>query len=356
MRLLSAIHRWAGAFIGLLLALLGLSGAILVWEGEWVTLPGASDPLAENAAQIAAITERAASSGDLSRITFASDEIGLHQLVFADGGGAYVRQDGTTVDRWADMWGRPELWLFDLHHYLFSGYVGEWVTGILGLAGVAFVITGLILWWRSRRTFAPTLLPKRFAPGPIVKHHRDLGVVTAPLLLLSMLTGSMMLFPAVSDALVGAEQRPAAEYRLAQPVGPAGALIHAKVMFPDAALRRISLPAEPGGSIAVRMRQPFEWTPNGRTQLTFAADGTVSVEDAAIANTSATVSEKFYPLHSAKVGGFAMKLLMTVSGLSLALLGALTTWSFWNRRSAARSRRRKQSTRAAAPQASSALS
>ena len=41
MKLISAIHRWAGAFLGLVLALLGLTGAILVWEGAWVMLPGA---------------------------------------------------------------------------------------------------------------------------------------------------------------------------------------------------------------------------------------------------------------------------------------------------------------------------
>ena len=341
MHLLSAIHRWAGAFIGLLLALMGLSGAILVWEGAWVTLPGAGDPLAEDARQIAAITQAAAADGDLSRITFASDEIGLHQLVFADGGGAYVAQDGSVVDRWDSLWGRPELWLFDLHHYLFAGPVGEWVTGLAGLCGLAFVVTGLILWWRCRRAFAPTLLPKRFAPGPIVKHHRDLGVITAPLLLLSMTTGVMMLFPAIWSALAGPEGRPKAEHRLAGPVTAASALIHAKSRFPDAMLRRISLPAEADGPIVVRMRQPFEWTPNGRTQLTYAADGLVSVENAAAANRSATVSEKFYPLHSARVGGVAMKLVMSVSGLALAILGSLATWSFWSRRSAARSRRRE---------------
>ena len=341
MRLLSAIHRWAGAFIGLLLALIGLSGAILVWEGEWVTLPGAGDPLAEDVRRIAAITGEAADRGDLSRITFASEEIGLHQLVYADGGGAYVSQNGSVVDQWADMWGRPELWLFDLHHYLFAGPAGEWVTGLAGIAGLAFAFTGLILWWRCRRAFAPTLLPKRFAPGPIVKHHRDVGVVTMPLLLLSITTGVMMLFPALGALIVGADERPAAEYRLPRPVSAAGALTLSKAMFPDAALRRIVLPQEPGGSTVIRMKQPFEWTPNGRTQLTFRSNGTVKVEDARLANSSASISEKFYPLHSAKVGGYALKLAMTVSGLALALLGSLATWSFWSRRASARSRRRR---------------
>ena len=332
MKLLSFLHRWAGGLIGLLLAVLGLSGAILVWEGSWIRLPGASDRVAEQPAQIAAIVERVAAEGAGARITFASDEIGLHQVIHADGSGAYVRQDGTIVDQWASMWERPELWLFDLHHHLFAGHTGETVTGIAGLAGLLFVITGLILWWRGRASFRPALLPKRFAPGPIVRHHRDIGVVVSPLLLISMTTGVMMLFAPIRDSVVGKEVRPETPAAAAaSTVGPAEAVVRAKVLFPDAMLRRISLPSEPGGDILVRMKQPFEWTPQGRTHITFAADGGVTVQDAAEANRSAGISEKLYPVHSAKVGGVAMRVLMTLSGLGLFVLGSFATYSFWLR-------------------------
>ncbi len=43
-----------------------------------------------------------------------------------------------------------------------------------------------------------------------------------------------------------------------------------------------------------------------------------------------------YPLHAAKVGGLAYRLLMTVSGLALTLLGTLTVWTFWFKRPGAR--------------------
>lgn len=332
MKLLSLLHRWAGGLVGLLLALLGLTGAILVWEGEWVRLPGAGDPVIEDVAAIAAITERAQAEGGLSRITFASEEIGLHELVFADGSGAYVRQDLTVVARWASDWERPELWLFDLHHHLFAGEIGKTVTGIAGIAGLLFVVTGLILWWRTRRKFKLRLLPERFRPGPIVHHHRDLGALAAPLLVVTMLTGIVMLFAPLRTALVGAEVRP--KEALETPAGfrAAEALALAKMRFPEASIRRITLPAKAGDSIAVRMRQPFEWTPNGRTQVSIAEDGKVTIEDAATANGSAWLSEKAYPVHSAKVGGLAWKLAMTLSGVALSILGSLATWSFWARR------------------------
>ncbi|MES2904939.1 MAG: PepSY-associated TM helix domain-containing protein [Pseudomonadota bacterium] len=341
MRLLSVIHRWTGGFIGLLLALLGLTGVILVWEGEWITLAGSSDAVVEDVAKLAEITEAASSGGKLSRITFASDEIGLHQLIYADGSGAYVRQNGVIVDQWASMWGRPELWLFELHHRLFAGETGEMVTGIAGVAGMLFVITGVTLWWRSRRAFRLRLLPTRLAPGPIVSHHRDLGLVTAPLLAVSMLTGLLMLFAPMRTALLGVEQRPKETINVVPRSSAAQVLRLAKARFPRAELRRVTLAARPGDPIAVRMRQAFEWTPHGRTQISVAANGAVTIEDAVVANRSASLTEKIYPTHSAKVGGLGWRLAMTASGFALTLLGSLAMWSFWARLRGKRARRRQ---------------
>ena len=340
MRLISTIHRWAGGLIGLLLAIIGLSGTILVWEGSWVRLAGASDRLIEQPARIAQIVDRAAVAG-MSRITFASNEIGLHQSINVDGSGAYIRQNGTVVDRWTSQWERPELWLFDLHHHLFSGETGETVAGIAGIGGLLFVITGLILWWRGRASFRPTLLPKRLTPGPITKHHRDLGILAAPLLLLSMTTGVLMLFEPVRSAVVGEEQRPQTSVTARPLASPGEAILRAKALFPDAALRRIVLPAKPGGNISVRLRQPFEWTPQGRTQVQFAPNGAMTIEDPAGQNSAAAVTEKLYPIHSAKVGGVAMRLLMSLSGLSLAMLGSFAVYAFWFRK-AKRWRRRQK--------------
>jgi uncharacterized iron-regulated membrane protein len=352
-RLISAIHRWAGGSFGLLLALIAVTGTILLWEGEWLTLPGAGDPVVENVGRIAAITERAAASGDLRRITFASDETALHLLVFGDGSGAYVRQNGAVVDRFASSWERPELWLFELHHHLFSGVTGETITGAAGLAGLLFVITGVLLWLRSKGRFEPTLLPKRLTPGAIVKHHRDLGILVAPLLVLPMTTGVLMDFPKAADALLSPLGPSARVIREAKPsphsAAPplTSALEQSKRLFPGGALRRISLPANPGAPILVRMKQPFEWTPNGRTQLTFDPEtgGLLSVSDPADGSLAPKVIEKFYPVHTAKVGGLAMKLVMTISGLSLAMLGSFAVYAFWFRQAKRRVRRRPNTRR-----------
>lgn len=337
MRLLSFLHRWSGGLLGLLLALLGLSGTILLWEGDWISLPGANAPVIEQVETIGRIAEREAAAG-ATRITFASEEIGLHHAAREGGAGAYVAQDGTTIASWSSQWERPELWVFDLHHHVFSGDNGELVTGWAGVFGLLFVITGTILWWRSRRAFEFRIWPRRLQPGSIVRHHRDIGILVAPLLLVTFLTGIGMIFDDATKWVLSPfgriEQAKAPVVEAAQGSAPVAAMLaDAKARFPQAELRRLTLPAKPGQPWSVRMRQPFEWTPNGRTTLFFNGSGElVRVDDPAAGNRATSINEKLYPIHAAKTGGLAWKLLMTLSGLGLILLGSLATWSFWVRK------------------------
>lgn len=341
MKSLSLLHRWTGGLIGLLLALLGLSGAILVWEGAWVQVPGANEPVAENVTMLGSVSERAIADGAI-RITFASGEIGLHHAAMEGGGGAYIRQDGSVAAQWTSQWERPEFWLFDFHHHLFAGESGEWVTGIAGIAGLLFVTTGAILWWRSRRAFEFRLLPRKAQPGPIVRQHRDLGIVAMPLLLVSLITGTGMLYDDVARAITGASapaKPPTIDDEPANGAALGAMLLAAKARFPDAAIRRLSIPQKPGAAYSVRMRQPSEWTPNGRTTVYFDGAGKLlRADDAMAGNGGDWVIDRLYPVHTAKVGGIAWQIAMTLSGLALLMLGSFAVYSFWLRKA---NRRRK---------------
>ncbi len=345
MRALDLLHRWTGGMIGLVLAILGLTGAILIHKEEWIALPHAHDPLRPDVASVAAATERLlALPGKAQAIVYASDRLGLHQLRYGKGAGLYADQDGAVVARWASQWGRPELWLFDLHHHLFSGDAGESVIGAAALCAILFVVSGSILWWRTRRTFRFRLWPKRLSRPAIIMHHRDLGVMAAPLLLLSALTGAMMVFQPVAALVVAPFTAPAqVKAALAPPkvlAGPLAArpnwtvmIATAHAQFPRAQFRILSLPRKPGDPVTIRLKQPEEWLPNGRTYAVFdgATGRLLAAKDGNAAPTGAWVFNGAYPLHAAKVGGFAWRLVMTCSGLALTLLGSLAVWSFWLR-------------------------
>lgn len=348
MRVLDFLHRWTGALIGLLLTLLGLTGTLLLHKDVWLrwTLPHAADAQVQDSAALAQTAARhfAYSSERPSSILFASDGFGLHRLYYEGDRGAYADQTGELVTHWSSAWERPELWLFDLHHYLLMGETGGVIGGILGLIGLGFVATGAILWWRTRRTFAFRLLPKRLSRPAIVRHHRDLGIVAAPLLLLSVLTGSMMALRPVADMLLSPFSAPAEMRAATAPPEVRGGALgeidwrrlidRVRMLYPEAEIRMIILPAEPGGLIMLRARQPEEWLPNGRTLFWFdPADGRlVDHRDALAMPEGSRLFNLLYPVHAAKVGGLTYRLVMTASGLALTLLGLLAVVSFWSRR------------------------
>ncbi len=354
MKWIDLLHRWTGGIVGLVLAVLGLSGAILVFKHQWLGwLPGAGDAQRQDVATLAAQMNAAlAVPGEAPRsLLFAYSDFGLTRRSYSGEAGVYADQAGRVVAAWDSKWDRFELWLFDLHHHLFLGDAGEIAAGIAGLIGLAFVITGVILWWRLRKTFKLRLFPKRMSRPAIVTHHRDIGVVFAPLLFLSMATGMLMVLKPVSTAVfapgqgAGALQKPFAPPKveggpLARNLDWAAMFTAARARYPGAEIRLVALPRKPGDLIQMRLRQPAEWLPNGRTLLWFRPESgaLVDTRDAHAMPTGIRAYNSVYPLHAAKVGGWLWKLVVASTGLVLAMLGSFAVWTFWFKRPKPRAR------------------
>jgi uncharacterized iron-regulated membrane protein len=346
---ISLIHRWTGGIIGLLLAVLGLTGSLLVWKGAWLrlTVTGGDTPHAPSVENWANALVAIGQNGDAAMryIAFPSDEFGLHKVATSRSAGYYANADGTVAATWASMSDRLELWVFDLHHHLLMGGAGETAVGVAGLVGLGFVITGTILWWRSKRSFRLSLWPKNMRRTNIIKHHRDVGVVAAPLLALIMLTGVIMALKPVGALILSPLSSPAEmTAALAPPIveGPRAPFDYqttdwhkiistAHAAFPTADLRLISMPRGTSPLLRVRMKLPSEWLPNGRTQLWFdpATATLIDARSAQALPTGVKARNMVYPLHAAKVGGWIYKIAITLTGLILTILGSLAVWSFW---------------------------
>lgn len=351
MRLIDVAHRWTGGLIGLILVVLGASGALLSQKHLWVMLPHVHDAQVQDTAALVAATERMMAIPGARGVVFAGPDFGLNQVNMKDEVTAYANQTGVELTRWSSKWERPEVWLFDLHHNLFSGDVGKTIAGVAGIAGLLFVITGAILWWRLRRTFRPRLWPRRMTRPAILHHHRDLGVVLAPLLAVTLFTGTTMVFRPVASLLTGPgtgaalqaafEPPPPSKAKLATMPDYRKIIETARTRYPDAEIRILSLPRGDRGYISLRVRQPQEWLPNGRTTLWFDASTSelAHVRDALTLPGAAQVYNAHYPAHSGKVGGWAYRLLVTLSGVGLTVMGAFTLWTFWLRRKAMKPKR-----------------
>jgi uncharacterized iron-regulated membrane protein len=345
-RKLSLIHRWTGGLIGLLLAIIGLTGAILANKDAWIGVTGAGDIRPATVGHTATLIERimAASEKEPRSIVLPGDSFGLARMTYSKDSGAYANQDGQIVEQWSSVWGRPEIWLFDIHHHLLAGEAGEIVSGILGLIAIGFIGTGVLLWWQTRRTFGLRLWPARMTRAALINHHRDLGIVIAPVLFLSVLTGAMMVLKPVAGLILMPFSTPAEMEAATKPPkvtgGPLSANLNwlaimtdAHARFPGAAIRQIMLPREPGDLITVRIKQPDEWHPSGRTSVWFAPESGKFIDsrDAMKQPQGLQILNKAYPLHTGKVGGLMWQIMITLTGLALALLGFLATWSFWMR-------------------------
>lgn len=108
--------------------------------------------------------------------------------------------------------------------------------------------------------------------------------------------------------------------------GPA----RAETWIPEAIPRMVVRPAAPGKPATIRLKQPGEWHPNGRTTVTIdpATSRAVATSDANALPTGVRAYNAFYPLHASSVGGWLYSAVTALSGVAMAALGVVGAWAF----------------------------
>jgi uncharacterized iron-regulated membrane protein len=345
------VHRWAGAFVCLILIVLGMSGTALVFRADWLhaTVPGAATPAQATpalAARAAVAAEGQFGAGAVRSIVLAGPQLGVHAVGLTDGGGAYLAPGGRLVTDW-HKGGRADEWLFGLHHDLLSGEAGETAAGLAGLALVALCLTGLAVTLpglrAALRASLVTAWPRSQHRRDLLAAHRGLGLVLAVPLVGLGLTGAAMVFDKEArvavHALAGTQPHQPDRITLrdaaSAPPDWAAATAAAQAAFPDAALRVLVWPRTPDAPLQIRLRQPGEWHPNGRTTVWLDRQGRVlASQDGMTLPRGDRWTNALYPLHAGKLGegsGIAARFVdaaWAACGLGLALLGVFGLWAF----------------------------
>jgi uncharacterized iron-regulated membrane protein len=338
MGFLRTLHAWAGAILALILVTLGLSGSLLVLEDPWIelTVPEARTALEPTPQAFGAAVQalEAETAGEMRSVVFGGPNIGVHRVYFEDKDLGYAAADGRLLARFEPTQ-RAEGWLFELHHRLLAGETGDLVVGVAGLAGAVLVNTGAIVWLPAWRSFGARVWPKSMSRrADLVGSHRNLGMITAIPVFVLCLTGGAIIFNETSQKLM--TQAAPGPAPMKPPKAEEGevnwmrALSAAQARFPDAVLRTAAGPAKPGAPASIRMKQPGEWHPNGRTVVYVdpSDERVLGVVDAMALGTGQRAYNAFYPVHAGKVGGLAYEAVVFLSGLALAGLGGFGLWSF----------------------------
>lgn len=338
-------HRLFGLTVSLWLLLLGATGALLVFKDDWLRLtqpvtagpsPDAQAATPSGLARRARAAEVAFGADRIRAMVFAGPSIALDQVYLRDhaGGGYLDPQTGAIVARWDGAERLVDV-LFDLHDALLLGEKGKKAVGIVGLLGVMLVQSGLVLAWPALWHARGSVWPRSTTRSGLVVAHRELGLIAALPLLVIMLSGAAVIFPTTARVLLGGDSRLSISART--PATSSGlsdtawqtVFSAALVRFPEAPPRAITWPKPPDTAIAVRLRQPTEWHPTGRTTvLATAAGNVIATLDAAAAPLPDRLVNAAYPVHAGKVGGPLYRSLVALAGLALALLSSYSAIAY----------------------------
>lgn len=357
-------HRWLGLSVGLLFVLLGLTGSFLVFHraiDEWLN---PSILLAENRGFRKSLDEIVATAryacADLRTdplfIDLPSSDSGVWTVWFQTGPThahvmtqVYVAPcSGEVTGR--RIWGRYlTTWVYQLHHRLLAGKLGETLVGLSGICLGLSLFTGLVLWWPLwRHSWRAGIAIRR---GALFNYdvHKTLGVVSGLLLAMLAFTGVYMIFPEWIKPcihIVSAESAPDAAMLRSKPVegstpvGPAQALSAAQGVFKDGEVKRLYMPVGSEGAYVARIRREGDvrtTSGNSRVWIDQYSGKVLAVRDWNTRTAADTIVAWQFPLHNGEALGLPGRLLVFTAGLCPGVL-YVTGLLMWQRKQRSRQR------------------
>ena len=336
-RTLFTIHMWVGLILGILLALLGLSGSLLVYDEQVANLldkrPQAltagmplplsmSQSIARDAASGKGIQEgqmqiilpeqpRQAISVRFNGISGMGNVPGAPRrqglLLFIDPVSGQVLGSRTVA--------LPGLLTFahQLHgNFLMSRDLGRPFVGWLGLAMCILGLSGLVLWWPKKGQWQYAFKVRGTATG--VRFHRELhaavGIWTFVIFIIVSFSGLVISWPQIFGLNAG-PRTPMVEVTEGRRLGATEAVIAAQRAVPGLEARSVTLPGRNDQPITVG------YLSNGAVGATVLVDP-YKGQVLDVRDSSSSFMAWMRPVHQGSLG-FVWKFLVFLSGLVPAL-------------------------------------
>lgn len=357
---LRRVHLWLGLSVGLLFALAGLTGSVLVFYTEIDTalVPGLrAVPAGTRPSSWQAVYD------PLRRDH--PDRPGAWRIEVTPTGGAIpVRYYDPVETRgrgfapmmlWLDprdlrtvragFWGEyPTTWIYALHWQLLAGPTGALVMGVAGFVMLAMLATGLAAWWPRPGQWRRALHWKaRAAPiRRLYDLHKLAGLAGIAVLVVVTATGALLELPDQVRPAIGRVSPlfappPLVVTPRTGPTLPLDTLVaRAAARFPRARPAWIETPSGATAPVRVNLWQPGEPSrrfPRTNVWLDPWRGAILAVRDGRREAAGDTLLDWLHPLHGGEALGLAGRLLVLASGLVATLL-AVTGWWRWASRRA----------------------
>jgi uncharacterized iron-regulated membrane protein len=358
-------HRWLGVGLGVVFAVLGLSGSFLAFYPEIdvafnptllrstpSSVPASLDDVVRNAAP--ACPDKFLHSvsapyvpGGAWHVWFIPQADGeLHfDEVLVDTSDARILGARRAVP--VIEFTRKNLTntIYTLHMQLFLGDAGGWIVGAAGLALLVSGVTGLVLWWPRGRGWRDSLLPLRGA-GRWRRNfdlHRLLGLYSAAALATAALTGTVLVFndlaraalslvsPVTPDPVIA----PSAALDAARrgSIGPQAAVDIARHTVPGARLDLVWMPSDSLPVYRVSLLGGERGARDPSSVWVRACDGEVlAVRRHAEATAGDRALAWTLPLHNGRAAGMPGRALVCLVGLLIPVISLSGIYLWWRKR------------------------
>jgi uncharacterized iron-regulated membrane protein len=352
-RMLFQIHLWAGILLSLYLAVIGLTGSLLVFEDEFTALlhplPSAASAPARPSGLVSMIAaaERSVPSSRAIFISFPEQHQSNYRVWLNDSAGhqaiAFIDPaTGVLLARQGRTWIE---WVHDLHVYLLLGPSGLIVNGIGAAVLLLLAATGLVLWWPGLAHWSRALKVRVRGSWRRINFdlHSALGFWTLGIVLWWTVSGIYFAWPVQVGRFVNAfsalkgMRPPSIPPEPASPAMPAlePMVKAAREATPGGSVSGIALPPPQGGSVIVYVDrlQPGDFSHRDIHYFS-ASSGKLVATWHYGQNQSAGdwVLWAMHPLHFGTLWGLGPKILWALFGLSLPTLAVTGLLMYWNRK------------------------
>jgi uncharacterized iron-regulated membrane protein len=354
-------HRWFALSVGWVLALMGITGALLMIAAplDEQLHPGLFRVAApsENATTVTLESVRqhlASEFGPRAALTFHPPRSAVQSLeVTVRGkwqGAVYIDPyTGRELGRRGQTEGFFNV-LFKLHSSLLLDQTGKPLLACVALCYLLMLVSGLVLWWPRAGIKAWRIELRRGRTRALYDLHRVGGATLGLVIAVSVATGAYMAWRPLGGwitALAGAHpmRAPSLSARPSHstPMLPVDTLVaRAHDAFPNGQINIVQMPAKADTPLRVRMRLPDDPHPKGLTSVWLDpySGNVLAAQRWDQLDPGARAVSVIYPLHTGEIGGPALMTVLGIGGLALFGLGVTGIWQWWRRRKARHARSR----------------